>query len=265
MQKLLNLEWELDFNKMIKKIIYIAYLIAFVGCNNENVNNCIQSAGTITQIEVEVPFFDKVIVHERIELIITEGNDQKVVIESGKNLLTDITAEVINNELVLTNNNTCNFFRDYDLTKVYLTSPNLKVIRNASEYNVSSKGVLTYPSLKLISIGNKTELLPIGNWHLTIENESLAIQSNGIAVFYINGFTNNLDIDFFDINDSRFEGENLKAQHIKIRQISSNDMIIFPVQSLKGSIHSTGDVISYNKPPIVEVTLLNNYGNLIFK
>ena len=250
---------------MIKKIIYFVSFIVLVGCNNENANNCFQSAGTITQIEVELPFFDKVVVHSRIELIITEGSEQKVIIESGKNLLPDITAKVTNNELVLTNNNTCNFFRDYDLTKVYLTSPNLKVIRNASEYKVSSKGVLTYPSLKLISIGDKNEFLPIGNWHLTIENESLIIQSNGIAVFYINGLTNNLDIDFFDVNDSRFEGINMKAQHIKIRQISSNDIIVYPIQSLKGSIHSTGDVISYNKPPIVEVTVLNNYGNLIFK
>ena len=98
---------------MIKKIIYFVSFIVLVGCNNENANNCFQSAGTITQIEVELPFFDKVVVHSRIELIITEGSEQKVIIESGKNLLPDITAKVTNNELVLTNNNTCNFSISY--------------------------------------------------------------------------------------------------------------------------------------------------------
>ncbi len=265
MQKLLNLEWESDFKKMMKKIISIIYLIIIAACNSENANNCFQSAGDIDQVEVEVPFFDKIVVHERIELIITEGSEQKVIVESGKNLIPDISVEVINNELVLTNNNTCNFFREYNLTKVYVTVSNLTRIRNASEYNISSNGVLTYPFLQLVSIGDKSKFLPIGDWHLTIQNQSLKIQSNGIAVFYINGLTNNLDIDFFDINDNRFEGRNLIANHVKVRQMSSNDIIVNPVQSLTGSIHSTGDVISYNKPPIVEITLLNTYGNVIFK
>lgn len=264
MQKLLNLEWESDFKKMMKKIISIICLIIISGCNSENANNCFQSAGDIAQVEVEVPFFDKVVVHERIELIITEGSEQKVIVESGKNLLPDITAQVINNELILTNNNTCNFFREYNLTKVYITAPNLTRIRNASEYNISSDGVLTYPKLHLMSVGDKSRFLSVGDWYLNIQNENVNIWGNGIAVFYIEGTTNNLDLSFSDGN-TRFEGPNFIAEHIKVSQVSSNDMLIYPVQSLTGSIHSTGDVISYNKPPIVEITLLNTYGNLIFK
>jgi len=248
----------------MKKIIFLLTILIFASCNNENAHNCIQSAGDITQVKIEVPLFDKVVVHERIELIITEGPEQKVVIESGKNLLPDITAEVINNELVLTNYNTCNFFIDYDLTKVYITSPNLTRIRNASEYNVSSNGVLTYPSLFLISIGDKNKFLPVGDWYLTLENENVKISGNGIAVFNIEGTTNNLDLNFSD-GDTRFEGQNLKAQHINVRQVSSNDMLIYPIESLTGSIHSTGDVVSFNTPPFIEVEELSNFGKLIFK
>ena len=68
----------------------------------------------------------------------------KVIIESGENLLNDITAEVVDGELILKNYNSCNFVRKYDLTKVYVTSPNLNTIRNASELNVYSVGTLTY-------------------------------------------------------------------------------------------------------------------------
>jgi len=248
----------------MKKIIYIFTLLIFASCNDENANNCFQSAGEITQVEIELPTFDKVVVHERIELIITEGPEQKVIVESGENLLPEITVEVINNELVLTNYNTCNFFREYDLTKVYVTSPNLTTIRNASEYNVSSNGVLTYPSIYLRSSGEKSEFLAVGDWHLNIQNENVKIWGNGIAVFYLEGTTNNLDLSFSDGN-TRFEGENFKAQHIKVRQVSSNDMLIFPIQSLTGTIHSVGDVISFNKPPLIEVEALSDYGKLIFK
>ncbi len=247
----------------MKKIFYITGFILFISCNKENVNDCFQTAGEIIQQEMEVSLFDKIVVHKNVELIITQGIEQKVVVETGKNLLSDIRVQVIDNELILINNNTCNFFREYGLTKVYVTSPNITAIRNASEQNISSVGVLTYPSLYLRSSGEKNDFLSVGDWYLTIENESVNVWSNGIAIFYLNGNTTNLDINFSD-GDTRFEGKNFIAKNISVRQVSSNDMVIFPTESLTGSIHSTGNVIAYNTPPLITVDV-QSVGKLIFK
>ncbi|RXP57889.1 DUF2807 domain-containing protein [Lutibacter sp. HS1-25] len=249
---------------MLKKIIYIITLILIGSCNSENANNCFQTAGKTTQKEVDVPFFDKVVVHEHISLIITQGDTQKVIVETGENLQNDISVEIINNELILKNHNTCNFIREYDLTKIYITVPNLTRIRNASEFNVTSNGVLTYPTLYLMSVGDKSRFLSVGDWYLNIKNQSVSIWGNGIAVFNLEGTTNKLDINFSD-GDTRFEGKNFKAQNINVKQVSSNDMVVYPIQSLTGTIHSTGNVISYNQPPTVTLEALGNYGKLIFK
>ncbi|WP_457619204.1 head GIN domain-containing protein [Lutibacter sp.] len=247
----------------MKKLAYISCFILLISCNKENVNNCLQTAGEIIQQEIVVDSFDKILVNKRVELIITDGPIQKVVIETGKNLLPDVEVKVENKQLILTNNNTCNFFRDYGLTKIHVTSPNINTIRNASEQRVISNGTLTYPLLYLRSSGEKKEFLATGDWYLTIENEKVIIWGNGVANFYINGSSNNLDIGFTD-GDTRFEGENFIVQNIAVKNVSSNDIIIFPVESLTGSIHSVGDVISYNKPPIVDVEILSK-GKLIFK
>lgn len=249
----------------MKQLFYIIFSLVLLGCNSENAGNCFQTAGDIIKNEVEIPIFDKVVVHARIELIITQGDTQKVVIESGENLLNDITFEVIDNTLILKNYNTCNFIREYDNTKVYITVPNLTRIRNASEYPISSNGTLTFPTIQLVSIGDKEVYLPIGDFHLTIQNESLAISSNGNSNFYIKGTTTNLDLNFFDFCDSRFEGTALITQNINFSQISSNDMLIYPVKSLKGTIYSTGDVILFNTPELIEVDEISNHGKLIFK
>ena len=248
----------------MKKIFFIICSVLLLSCDDENSNDCFQTAGDIIQTEIEVSSFSKVVVHAQIELIITQGDEHKVVVETGENLLNDITVEVINNELILKNYNTCNFVREYDITKIYITAPNLTVIRNASELNISSNGVLNFPSVYLQSSGEKNEYLSIGDWHLNIKSDDLKIWGNGIAVFYLEGTTNNLDINFSD-GDTRFEGEKLISQHIKVKQISSNDMLIFPVQSLTGSIHSTGDIISFNKPASINVEDLSNFAELIFK
>ncbi len=247
----------------MKKIIYIICLIGFISCNSEDAGNCWQTAGTIIQQEFETPVFTRILVQKKVELIITEGPTQKVVVETGKNLMPDIEVQVIDNQIIITNHNTCNFLRDYGLTKVYITSPNITEIRNASELNVSSAGVLTYPTLYLRSTGEKNDYLAVGDWHLNIENTKVIIWSNGISNFYINGTTNNLDINFSD-GDTRFEGENFIAQQVKVKNVSSNDMLINPVESLTGSIHSTGNVVSYNTPPVVNVEELS-VGKLIFK
>jgi outer membrane protein assembly factor BamB len=247
----------------MKKIFYIICLISLINCNSEDAGDCVQTAGEIIQQEIEVSAFSKILVLKKVELILTEGPIQKVVIETGENLMSDIEVKVIDNEIVLENHNNCNFFRNYGITKVYITSPNITEIRNASELNVSSNGVLTYPSLYLRSTGEKSDFLGVGDWHLTIENEKVIIWSNGISTFFINGTTNNLDVSFSD-GDTRFEGGNFIAQNVKVSQVSSNDILTNPIQSLKGSIHSTGNVISFNTPPIVEVDVQSK-GELIFK
>ena len=164
---------------------------------------------------------------------------------------------------VLKDYNSCNFFRDYGNTKVYVTSPNLKTIRNASELNIYSIGTLTYPSLYLRSSGEESNFLSVGDWHLTIENNDVRVWSNGVANFYIKGHTTNLDISFSD-GDTRFEGKEFLAKNIKVIQVSSNDMVINPLESLTGTIHSVGNVVSYNKPATVNVDV-QSVGKLIFK
>ena len=67
----------------------------------------------------------------------------------------------------------------------------------------------------------------------------------------------------FAAGNGRFEGENLVAQNINIFHRGSNDMVVNPQQSLTGSIRSTGNVISVNEPPLVNVEEVFS-GRLIF-
>jgi len=105
--------------------------------------------------------------------------------------------------------------------------------------------------------------LSVGDWHLNINNEALTILCNGIANFYIEGETTDLTMYFSD-GDSRFVGENFKARKVTVSHVSSNDILIYPIESLKTTIHSTGDLISYNMPPVIEVDE-QSIGRLIFK
>ena len=248
----------------MKYLFYILFLIILLSCNGENVPDCFQNSGSIVQQEFEVETFDKITVFERIELIVKDEPTQKVVVETGEYLLSDIEVNIENGTLILTNNNACNLTRDYGITKIYVNSSNLTQIRNSSGLPVSSEGVLNYNNLTLISedFNSLGVTHTDGDFNLQVNSDRINITFNNLSNIFISGHVNNLIIGFYS-GDSRFEGANLIAENITFFQRSSNDMIINPQQSLKGEIRGTGDVISLNRPTIVEVEQFYT-GKLIF-
>ena len=232
-------------------------------CNSENASDCFQTTGTSIQQEISVSAFDKILVNRDIELIVKEGVEQKVIIETGKNLLNDVEAIVLDGKLILTDNNSCNYVRDYGVTKIYVTAPNITEIRSSTQYEVRSDGVLTYPTLTILSEDfNEPDSFTNGNFTLEIDNANFTLVFNNLSNCFISGKTDNLDITLAS-GTSRFEGANLIAQSVVFWNRSSNDMIVNPQQSIIGRISGTGNVISVTTPPIIEVQELYK-GRLIF-
>lgn len=248
----------------MKKLIYILTLVLVFSCNSEDAGDCFQTSGSIIQQEIIVDAFTKILVNRDVELIVKEGVEYEVIIETGKNLLNDVEALIVDDELQLTDHNTCNYFRDYGITKIYVTAPNITEIRSSTQYDVSSSGILKFNSLTLISEDfNVPGSFTVGDFRLAVNLTTLRIVTNNISSFYITGQTENLNIGFF-AGAGRFEGENLIAQNVNVFHRGSNDMIVNPQQSLTGELRSTGDLISVNHPPIVDVEQFYT-GQLIFE
>jgi len=248
----------------MKKIIYILTVLFIFSCNSEDANDCFQKAGNIVQEEVVVTSFEKILVNRDVALILKEGPDFEVIIETGENLLNDVTVEVVNNELRLTDNNNCNYVRDYGTTKVYVTAPNISEIRSSTQYDISSDGVLNYDNLNLFSEDfNAPGSFTVGDFRMQVNTQNLRVVGNNISSFYISGTTQDLYVGFF-AGSGRFEGENLIAQEVDIFHRGSNDIIVNPQSVLEGELRGTGDLISLNNPATVDVAVFYT-GSLLFR
>ena len=250
----------------MKKIFYILLIIIAISCDNENASDCFQTEGTIIQTEFEVAPFIKIRIEDDVTLIIKQADEQKVIVETGENLLSDVAVKVEDETLIVQDNNGCNIFRDYGVTKVYVSITNLIEIRNASTKEVTSDGVLHFPILSLISnsTGNIDGVNKSGDFLLQIEDcEDFRVAANGQSVFYISGNTEKARINFAD-EWPKFEGENFIINNLKILQRSAAKMVVNPQLKITGEIRGTGDVISVNQPPIVEVEEFFT-GKLIFQ
>ncbi|MDC6365808.1 MULTISPECIES: head GIN domain-containing protein [Flavobacteriaceae] len=249
----------------MKKWTTIVSMLLLVACNGDSVPDCFQNAGDLVRDVVTVPEFTTITVFENSNLVVKQGDEQMVEVETGEFLRNDVSAEVEDGRLVLRNENGCNFVRDYGLTTFYVTSPNITEIRSSTGLLISSDGVLSYPSLALISesFNNPETETTDGSFDLQVDTQSLRIVVNGIAFFKLRGSTEDFVVSVAS-GDSRIESEELLADNVTINHRGSNDVFVNPQLRISGVIRGTGDVVSSNRPPEVEVEEIFN-GRLIFK
>lgn len=251
----------------MKKLLYILLVICCLGCNSENAWDCFQTTGDIVRQEYEIDEFNKIIIWNRVQLFISQGNLFKVEVETGENLLNEVRVRVEDSILKVSDRNSCNFTRDYDVTKVFVTFPKDSLeIRNSSGLTVTGQGPISFEKLVLIS----EDRLQEDQFHIdgdfrfdNLDVTSLEIEANGISKFYLEGKATNAVFNLFD-GDGRIEAADLEIFNLIILHRSTNDMIVNPINRIRGRILSLGDVRAQNRPPNVDVEELFT-GRLIFE
>lgn len=237
--------------KIFVSLILMVFLLQ--ACNSESGMDCFKKRGEVITEFIEVDSFSKVNISPGIELIVKQADTQSVKIEVGKNFRRNIEWEVKDGEFFIEDQSNCQMLRNVHPTKVYVSSPNLVSIYSASQYNISSDGILYFPELRMES--GLAEDTSSGIWEMHIENEKIVIEDNVSSVYRIKGKTENLGVWFWGQN-GRFEGEELKADEISVSHRSTNDMIVFPIYKITGSLRSTGNLVLKNVPPEIDVEQL---------
>ena len=239
-------------------------LVAFISC--EKPSECVESTGDIIAKDVEVTAFNRLEVHRGIAVVITEGPEYKVQIQTGENLMDNIEVKQEGTNLMMRDNTTCNWVREFGQTTVYITAPHIDEIYSKSERTISSNGALTY-DLKIVSFDSNADGLEgagTGDFVMQFNSANLEVNSNNVSRFFLSGTISNLATFNFYAGDSRIEAENLIAQNIHVYHRGTNDMIVFPVHSITGNLYSTGNLICKNHPIITPDIPAYYQGQVIF-
>jgi len=247
------------------KYIYIVFIgVLLMACDTENVNDCFQKSGKIVTLEKVVPLFTKIKVNRDISLVLKEGPVQKVLIETGENLLNEVSVSVVDEQLILVENNICNFVRDYNITKVYVTAPNITEIISSTQFQISSDGVLNYSSIDVLSEDYyDISIIAVGMVSLKLNSQNVRVVGNNLTIFNLSGVSENLYINFA-AGDGVFYGANMVANNVNVFHRGTNRIIVNPQNELKGKLVSTGDLITKNQPPVIDVQELYT-GRLIYE
>lgn len=249
----------------MNKIRYsLLVLVLFWSCDSENANDCFQQSGASVIQEMSLPSFTKIRVNRDVSLVLKEGATQAVFVETGENLLNDVELTVNGDWLTITDKNSCNFLRDYNLTKVYVTVPNLEEILSATQFQITSEGVLNFDVLKVTSENfSDTSVNAVGEVHLNLNAQSVNVVGNNLTSFAFTGVTEDLNVSFAS-GDGVFNARDLVANKVTVFHRGTNSITVNPIQELSAELRSTGDLIVVNVPPITHIEELYT-GEVIFE
>lgn len=242
----------------MKKLFYIVCGLCLgifvLSCDTEDALTCLKSSGSIITKEYDLTAFDSIIVFPRVQLIVKDAPEISVRLETGENLLEDFEVFIENNILHIENNGACNLTRDYDDSKIFVSHPDLKQIRNSSGFTVLGDGVIGWDTLALISddLIEEDFFHKDGDFELVMDSENVLVQCNGLSNYFLSGSITNLDIRLLE-GDSRLPLQELDVDNVTIFHRGTNDVFLAPQVSITGELRSTGNLILSNVPPVFDV------------
>lgn len=245
--------------KIVLHIVVCCCMVLATSCGISE--DCFKENGNQVIQLFPLENFTKIKVYDGVGLVIKEGANYEVKVITSDNIRDNLEVRLQGNMLVVKDNSTCNIARDYGLTTVYVTAPNITEIHSKTDQDIRSDGVLNYSDLKLISI-DLSDGAGTGDFRLSLNTIHLYVESNNVSNFYLTGQSQNLHV-FFSWGNGIFYGENLIVNIITIYHRGSNNIFLFPINSIEGNIYATGNVVLKNNPIVSPNVIQHFTGRLI--
>ena len=242
-------------------LFLVVVLYGIHSCKPANERACFKGSGDLDSLLVELPHFEKLILGEHMKFVLIQDTIEKVLLYGGENLLNQIFIDTdISNELSISNENRCRFFRyRNNEVVVQIHFIDLKeIIFNGSE-ELSNEGVLQFDDLKLTTLGACGSV----NLHLNA-NEIYSLNEAGWPDITLRGFCGS------------FRAETFGNLILDLMQFYVNESIDFISQAgtlskvnaqgnvLKVELSGTGDLWYYGVPSQI-IKKEYNSGKLIDK
>ncbi len=164
------------------KIISITILVFFV-CSLVNLTYAQTANNNTAKSERAVGEFNAVKVGETFIITFTPGENYSVIVETDENSLPNISTEVIDGVLTISNTN----LRSPNILMVYITAPSLSEIELSGASEFYSKEIISGEVLKIKTSGAATA-------QIATKTNDLEIAMHGASDLTLSGTTNNMAV-----------------------------------------------------------------------
>ncbi|MBG0781188.1 MAG: DUF2807 domain-containing protein [Bacteroidales bacterium] len=224
-------------------LFMLAISIAF-SCS-KSPGDCFTTTGEITTESRQLETFNSILMEDNVDVELVAGTAPMVEISAGKNLLEKIETTVIEGELIIKNNNHCNFVRSYDKpikAKVYFQE--IDSIEYRSIGNLTCLDAINNPDTFKIDVFEGS-----GNIDLLLDNYLTQLNFHyGTATLKAAGFSQLTYL--YQVSYGPIDARNLLSNFAYLENNSTNSTWVRANTILEATINSIGDVYYFGDPQI---------------
>ena len=231
------------------------YLFFALSCKKENAFDCFKSTGSDISETRLLEDFTSIELRNKVDVNITNGNDFKIEVVAGKNIIKNIATKVVNGVLIIENKNTCNFVRGYKRkVTVNISAPKITgIVTNNGVGTIRFDQQYSQDTLVL-----RTE--SAGDIYVNGNYNQIRTSAHGNGDIYLSGVCNSLYVYTFGTNF--LKAENLTINNYAfVETLSLGDcyLTIDSLPKFEYNIHKSGNIY-YKGNPISMVDVSSSEG-----
>ncbi len=209
-------------------------LLAYASCSFKG----IKGNGNVVKIEKEIGAFSELEFKGVFDVILIQGDKEKLEIETDENLIDVISVVNKNNKLII----------DYKKGKsvrkstkfnIYVTLKEVTSIEMNGVGDLKNEGVLNLKTLTLTNSG-------VGDVNMNINASILDVNNSGVGDINLLGSASHLVIANSGVGD--VQAEEFKAKDVKLNNSGVGDAIVFASENIDITAGGVGDVEFYGSP-----------------
>jgi hypothetical protein len=197
--------------------------------------NILKGSGIIVTKTIEVSKIDAIDLKGSMNIIVTQGNNQEIKIETDDNILQYVEYKVVNSKIVF-NIKDNKPYTGISATKlnIYLTLEQLKEIKNYGSGDFTINNLIIKESLKIENNGSGDFK---GN---NFTGEKIEINNSGSGNFIFQGKINNLEISNF--GSGNINTFNLNSDIINVNNSGSGNLKVYAEKEISLKNNGSGNI-----------------------
>ncbi len=200
--------------------------------------NTIDGNGDVKNENRAVSSFNKIDISGGFEVVLNQGEDEKLELTADENLMEFIETKVKNNTLYISSKKPIGNAKSL---KVYVTSFDVDEIDASGAIKLSNKGTFQLENLE-IDISGAADI------NLNLDVENLSMELSGASESTLAGNANNFEIEISGAGE--LQAKKLKTRNTSIDISGAGSAIVFAKKTLKVEVSGAGSVQYKGNPKI---------------
>jgi hypothetical protein len=227
------------------KYVWLLSLLSILACNKQDAPDCFKSTGAIVErgeLRLVNASFNSIEVRQNIQLKLVQDTFNFVLISAGKNLIPKISTEIQGENLIIKNNNRCNWVRTYEaVPTVEVHFKSLRYLRCFGFGKVWARDTIRGHALDILHYGASQLDLPLHYYSLFYDGDQVgtATLSGRLNILYYSSQKFN-----------QLHAPLLQTLHFEGLHKSERDASIHCTESLTVQMENTGNVLVSGNPII---------------